>query len=230
MFALKRRPRGLEVPACSSCNKATGPHEQVAAMLGRLYPDGPTQAEREEMGRIMDAVNRNIPGLLQEMMPSTRQQARFDSTRIDMPGARGPLNCSGPLLNRSIQTFGAKLGFALHYAETGHIIPPTGGVAVRWFSNFDAVTGDIPPGVFEILGPDRTLEQGKWSVGDQFNYATAVAADANMAVYFSMFRMSFAVLSWVNEDRSEFKDVAKIQVFLPGGFQIPLGGTKATRG
>ena len=37
MFSLRRRPKGLEVPACEVCNQATRLHEQIAAMLGRVY-------------------------------------------------------------------------------------------------------------------------------------------------------------------------------------------------
>ncbi len=218
MFTFKRRPKGLEVPACHVCNQVTRQHEQAAAMLGRIYPDGPTEAERDEIRLIMRAVHTNIPGLLEEMRASPEQEACFATARIGMPGARGVLNCSGPLLNRSVQIFGAKLGFAFHYAHTGRIIPPEGGVAVRWYSNYDAVTGGIPPELFQILGEDRTLEQGKWSVGDQFNYTTAIPEDGNMAAYFSTFRRSFAVLSWISEDVAGFDGIENMQIHRPGSF------------
>jgi hypothetical protein len=172
MFTLRQRPQGLEAPACESCNQATRQHEQVAAMLGRIYPDGPTEAEREEVQRIMRSVKNNCPGLLEEMMPSQRQKQRFAQSRHSLPvHAAGALNCSGPLVNRSVQIFGAKRGFALHYATTGRIVPPEGGVAVRWYSNYDAMIGEIPAKLFEILGLPRTLKQGEWSVRDQFKYA-----------------------------------------------------------
>jgi hypothetical protein len=219
MFSLRRRPRGLEVPACEACNRATRQHEQVAALFGRIFPDGRTAEERDELQRIMRSVNSNNPGLLEEMIPSRRQEALFTESMDLLPlTAAGVLNCSGPMVNRSMQIFGAKLGFALHYARTGRIIPLTGGVAVRWYSNYDAATGEIPANIYAMLGPPETLQQGKWHVGDQFSYAYAVAANSEMAAYFSVFRKSFAVLSWVSHTVDGFAEVEDIRVHRPGTF------------
>src|SRR3990172_1584845 len=77
MFSLRLRPQGLEVPACRSCNQVTRQHEQVAAILGRVYPDGRTEAERDETTQIMRHVQHNNPGLFDEMLPSARQHTRF---------------------------------------------------------------------------------------------------------------------------------------------------------
>ena len=79
-----------------------------------------------------------MPGLLEEMCPSAEQEQRF--ARIRLSGLGEPLNCSGPMLNTCIQNFGAKLGFALHYLQSDRIVPPEGGVAVRWFTNYEAMT------------------------------------------------------------------------------------------
>ncbi len=114
--------------------------------------------------------------------------------------------------------FGAKLGFALYYELTGRVVPPEGGVAVWWYSNYDAVTGGIPPELFQILGEDRTLKQSKWSTGDQFNYAPVIPENGNMAAYFSTFRRSFAVLSWISEDVAGFDGIENMQIHRPGSF------------
>jgi hypothetical protein len=132
MFSLRRRPRGLEVPACDTCNRATKQHEQVTAWFGRIFSDGRTVEERDELRQIVRSNKNNNPGLLEEMMPSREQEALFAQSSSSLPAtAAGVLNCSGPLVNRSMQIFGAKLGFALHYSTTGRIVPLAGGVAVR---------------------------------------------------------------------------------------------------
>lgn len=64
--------------------------------------------------------------------------------------------------------FGAKLALALHYEFTGNIVPLSGGVLVRWFSNHDAIAGGIPPSLFDVLREPMTLRQGTWSVPEQF--------------------------------------------------------------
>jgi hypothetical protein len=162
MFSLRRRPRGLEVPACETCNRATKQHERVTALFGRIFPDGRTVKKRDELQQIMRSVKNNNPGLLEEMMPFREQQALFAQSSSLLPlTAAGVLNCSGPLVNRSMQILGAKLGFALHYTTTGRIVPIAGGVAVRWYSNYDTVTGKIPAEIYDMLGSPQTLRQGK---------------------------------------------------------------------
>lgn len=219
MFSLRRRPKGLEVPACDACNQATKQHEQVAAMLGRMYyTGGPTSAEARELGRIMRAVGNNNPGLLEEMDASPRQLERFSRAGVNLPGVGGVFNASGPLVNRSIQAFGAKLGYALFYSTIHRIIPSTGGVAVRWYSNYDKMTGRIPSDLLRILGPPNTLRQGRWDASDQFNYLFAMTDGAEMAVYFSTFRQSFAVVSLVSDDVTRFEGVTDINIHRPGQF------------
>lgn len=217
MFSLRRRPKGLEFPACEECNHATRLHEQVAAMLGRVYPDGPTKAHEQEIERIMRSVQTNSPGVLEEMMPSPRQKQHFEQLKSAgrIVGA-GALNCSGPLVNRSIGIFGAKLGLALYYFFTSRIIPVAGGVAVRWYSNFDKMEGKIPEEFLKVLGPRQTLVQGSWDVGDQFNYASAITENKKMAVFFSTFRKSFAVVSLASDDVSVFCELKNNQSFRPG--------------
>ncbi len=217
MFSLRRRPKGLEVPACKQCNNSTSQHEQVAAMLGRVYPDAGSDAENEETARIIHAVNNNFPNVLREMTPSRRQERQFESEKASLPeGAAGVLNVSGPHLNRSIQIFGAKMGFALFYQKVGKILPKAGGVAVRWYSNHDAIAGKIPEELLRILGPEETLQQGRWNVNDQFNYSFAMPSSRRAAAFFSTFRKSFAVLSWASVDVQSFSGTANLQVHRPG--------------
>lgn len=217
MFSLRRRPKGLEVPACAPCNQATRQYEQVAAMFGRVYPDSSVAAEQDELRRIMNAVFSNVPGLLEELKPSARQRRRIAGSGIRLPDVGGALNCGGPILNRCIQKFGAKLGFALQYHEAGLIVPAQGGVAVRWFTNFDSMMGNIPSLLFQLLGEPKTLRQGKWSANDQFEYAYALSPDNERGAYFSTFRRSFAVLSWVCMDRTRFQDIEHTNIHRPGG-------------
>ena len=41
LFRLKKRPKGLEFPACKQCNQSTGTHELVAAFLSRFWEKKP---------------------------------------------------------------------------------------------------------------------------------------------------------------------------------------------
>ena len=163
MFSLRRRPKGLEFPACETCNKATAGHEQVAAMLARVYPDPVSKDEQDEVKRIMRSVKRQQPLLFAELAPSWRQQYDFQRS-MGASTSGGALNAGGPILNRSIKAFGAKLALALHYEETGQIIPADGGVAVRWYTNWDRMHDRIPASIFPLIGGPKTLQQGRLSV------------------------------------------------------------------
>ena len=77
MFRDRYRPKGLEFPSCRSCNEVTKHCDLVAAMLGRVYPDAKTDKDREEFKKLLQSINNNIPGLLQEMY-------------FNKPGQKGP--------------------------------------------------------------------------------------------------------------------------------------------
>lgn len=70
LFENKQWPEGFVFPACVSCNRVTRHHEQIVAMLARLYPDPTTDVGRREVHERMRAVAHNFPGLLEDMRPT----------------------------------------------------------------------------------------------------------------------------------------------------------------
>lgn len=212
MFSLKRRPAGLECPACHPCNQVTAIHEQVAAMMARLYPDPTTKAEQREFEKLLRGVRASIPGLLEELYPSWVQQHDFRESGVAKDGRARPMSASGPLLNRSMEIFGVKLSCALHYHQTGRIIPSDGGIAFKWYTNYDKLTDRIPEALLNLLGENRaTLSQGSWRVEEQFEYTWAIPEGARMGAYFAAFRQSFAVLGFVHDDREMSKDIPNMK-------------------
>ena len=124
------------------------------------------------------------------------------------------MNANGPILNRNIELFGAKVGFALHYSRTGKIVPSGGGVSVQWFANLDLLNGRFPENILKIMGPRETLEQGKKSVAEQFSYQYAIPVTGEMSAFLAFFREAFSVLAWVAEDTSVFPE--DVVYFEPG--------------
>ncbi len=222
MFFGKLRPKGLESPACKSCNHATGQEEQIAALVGRFDPDSTTLAERDEFIRIAQAVQNNRPDIWVEMAP-TEEQLDQAARAAERQGhdADGGFNV-GPRMHEAIQAFSFKLMCALHYAETGKIVPKSGGVFIRWFSNYDRLEGNIPPAIFKHMGPEKTLRQGAWSVEDQFSYVCRSAEDSDAAMYFAMFRQSFAVFGAVGHTEGTFSSVPDSHLLKPGRFIADL--------
>jgi hypothetical protein len=104
----------------------TGAHEQVAAMMARLYPDPVGPRANQEVRQIMEKVNKWNPLLLPEMWPSWLQQHDFTQQAGNLPDDVHLLSVKGPILNRLMQIFGTKMYFALHYELTGQPIPVVG--------------------------------------------------------------------------------------------------------
>jgi hypothetical protein len=185
LFEGRQRPKGLEFPACESCNSQTGHSDLVASMLARCLPAADTTTHRRDLVKILSAVSNNVPGLLEEMQVH-RGAEKLARKHHDIPDDMHPLRADGPILSRHILTFAAKLGFALHFEMTNDFIPSAGGVQVMWFSNLQAMTGDIPQELFDMLPNPKSLQQGRKSVGDQFKYSFAPGEQGHM-LYFAAF-------------------------------------------
>ena len=217
MFLGRDRPSGLEVPACKPCNEATRIDEQVAAMIGRLLPD-PTRPEHiDELRRVFRGVANNVPGIFEEMKPSFRQIKKMKQL-ADSPNLHA-LNVNGPLVNTSMTAFSVKLAFALHFNCAGKIIPPAGGVIVRWFSNAEAIEGKIPTDFLKFFSEPQTLRQGRKSVGEQFFFVHQLSSDEEGGVYFAAFRKSFAVAAIVRHEATKFDPKGNAPVYRPGVFR-----------
>lgn len=216
IFDGRQRPAGLEFSACSNCNSGSRNADEVASLLSRMFPDPVTPEQDKEMRRRFASVHRNNPGLLAELDPSLQQRRRFRAARSRLPMQVHALNASGPLLNKEINIFAAKIGLALHYHLTNRIVPRLGGVAVRWFSNFEAATGNIPADFVAKLGTPKTLRQGRFEVSEQFMYSSLATEDGKMSAHWAGFRQSFAIAAFVSDDISNLGTAPEGNVFPPG--------------
>lgn len=222
VFELKRRPRGLEFPACHQCNDGARLDELVAAMFSRVYPDSATPGASKETRRLIQSVKNNIPGLLEEMMPLPRQQLSARRNSDILPPSGGVLNCQGEILNRAIHRFGAKIGFALHFLLSGSPVPPSGATCVWWLTNYQAIKGDMPLSLLKMMGKPKTLKQGKWEVGEQFRYVSIGTEDGAMTAHFATFRFSFAICAFTAERANMVRppnDIAHVTFHTPGWLQ-----------
>lgn len=218
IFEGRQRPKGLEFPACEACNNGTGHSDLVAAMLARTWPDDGSETQRKDVAKIIRAVGNNVPGLLTEMMPG-RAAEKLERKRNNLPNDVH-LFRAGSILTRHILTFAAKLGFALHYEANGVCLPAVGGALVMWFSNLQALNGQIPQDLFNLLPSPSTLQQGKESVADQFACSYATGAGDHM-LYFASFNNSFAFGGVTASDRSLILEAQldRFRIFVPGQFK-----------
>src|ERR1700731_1899017 len=85
MFWGRQRPNEFVFPCCEPCNYNTRHSDQVASLMGRVFPDPPDQAGRAELRRLMQAGGNNVRGLLEEMVVRRGGQKLARRNIPDMP-------------------------------------------------------------------------------------------------------------------------------------------------
>ncbi len=231
MFRNKHRPRGLEVPSCRACNAGSSQFEVIANAFGRIGFGEAPEVDSLEFGRLLRDAEANNPGFLLELRG--RKIDKGDARRFGLPRASGTFATDGPIVSRAMARFTAKLGFALHWAETGgRIVPAGGAVFARWYTNHNKLEGSFPDAIFSVLGPKRSLTQGKWTVEDRFSYSVGLADTKRMGIYFAAFQFAFSTLSFVVEEPEEKHRGPGFYTFRPGFIRenhplVPINETGA---
>lgn len=99
MFRARNRPKGLEFLSCAECNQGTKDADQVASMLGRLYPNSEHPDDTHDIAKLMRGVANNVPGLLQEMNVGAGGQ-KLARKHSPAPLDGRFLRAGGPLVSR----------------------------------------------------------------------------------------------------------------------------------
>ncbi|UVF22504.1 hypothetical protein HPT29_025470 (plasmid) [Microvirga terrae] len=225
MFRGKQRPKGLEFPSCRSCNNGTSHSDIVASLIGRLSPDPTTQMEAGEFRKLLLSVHQNVPGLLEEMR-TRRAGEKLEVKRLGVHPDSGIMRADGPILTKHMKVFGAKMGLALHAEAFKARVPHDGGVMPIWYSNAQAIRGELPQDLLGLLPPLDTLRMGKMEVSDQFQFSWAITEERGNGLFFASFREAFAVAAITALKRSYFDrpDFPSFPVFAPGDLKSSSSG------
>jgi len=189
-------------------------------MLSRSYPEEDTEQVQREFADALQGLVNNFPDVLQELRPSAPYVRTFLRSRgIEVPPglttADFPLlTTDGPLVTRCVTAFGVKLFSALHYKHNARVIPATGGIAIRLYTNINALDGAIPAELSAFLGDLPTLRRCSTSLDKQFAYRFRSTDGSSM--YFVSFRQAFAMVGLVHEDASLFPSLEGVIVHPPG--------------
>lgn len=211
-FFLNRKwPEGFEFPACSLCNQVTALNEQLAAFLCRVRIDAtPSEAQSTELTKLLTGIFNNFPGLLARMqVPEDREREILAQVGFDGNG-KGPSEMPGILsldddrIHEAMGQFAVKLFCALHYREVGAIVSHSGGIAFRWWSNYEVMRAGVPPEIGSVLNQFGETKRAKTSLGEQFFYRFGVSTSGKMAVYLAVFNESTALIGTVAENSKDF--------------------------
>ena len=225
MFAGRNWPEGFAFPACVKCNRATRDFEQVVAWLARMYPDPVTPGEIQEAKERFQAMERHFPEILLEMKPTARQlrEAEAKYGLLTPPGGSRDqlpvLSVRGEPLNKAIFEFGRKLALALYYKHTGSILPSSGRLALRWYSNLQIRADEIPRELAVILNQFPPLVRCSTNLGDQFFYRLGVADTKQMIAFLALFRESFGIAGLVSMEGDKLQDMEGSSIYSPYTWQ-----------
>jgi len=197
VFEGRQRPKGLEFPACQQCNNGTRLSDLVAAMLSRAWPNPTTYVQTGDAKRLFNAVANNLPDVLWEM-DIGRAGEKLARKRNNIPADAHPLRMDGPLLTAHLETFAAKMGFALHYELRGAPVPALGGIKPMWFSNLQALNGQIPDILFQMLPSPSTKVQKTSEANFSIRTRPARATTCSILHLSTSRSPSAALLRWID--------------------------------
>ncbi len=222
-FAEKARPKGLEFPSCKTCNNGAKHVDLIAGFFSRLNDLETPEITAPESYGLLTAIGNNIPNVLAEWSMHDISDDEIVASNPNMDPQGGLLEFSkGPITNKFLDVFSAKLGLALHYEISGRPLNPTGGIAMNWFSNYQKFTGQFPDDLMELFPEFSTLKNGVREVSSQFQYAWKLSEDKSFGAYFTSFRMSFATVAFVSQNLKVLngRQPASFRIYTPAEIKV----------
>jgi hypothetical protein len=215
MFPKRQRPKGLETPSCTACNRGAREAESLASLLASVRFGTISESDVQHWSDLVGHLARNHPVLLQALKPTTRQLR--DARRLSQEFGTdfGAFDLRETSVLHNLLLFGAKCGLALHWHQKKAPLPPDGTVVVFLFSNDQAIQGDVPQHFFDQLPDAKTLQQGKKHAADRFQYASRETADGPSTAHWVTFGQAFAYNLFVGPGLKT-GDVDTSHIFAPG--------------
>lgn len=216
MFVGRRWPEGYVFPACKACNAGSRETDRLVAFLSRLDPGfqwsgNGSEAEAESIA-LFKAVNSRHRALIRSMFEVPTLSKKKVANRIGMVRPGGgvykdlPILRVPPELDSSVRAFAIKTAKALHFHNTGRIVPAAAGFRVKWYTNVSQLEGKIPEEVFTIPTAQPLLQRARVTLNDQFNYRFAVSDDGTLGMYTASFRFSFCFVVLLAFNASDIDD------------------------
>ena len=215
MFPKRQRPKGLETPSCTACNRGAREAESLASLLASVHLGTISESDVQHWKELVGHLANNYPALLQSLKPTTRQLREVRRLSSELGTDLGAFDLRGPSVSHNLLLFGAKCGLALHWHQKKAPLPPDGRVVVFLFSNDQAIQGDVPQHLFDQLPDPKTLQQGKKHAADRFQYASRATVDGASTAHWVTFGQAFAYNLFVGP-RLKTGDVDASHILAPG--------------
>lgn len=202
LFQNRQWPEGFEFPACKNCNQSSDDDDLIVAMLARMDPFEEKGNRDGRLTGLMQAVNRQNPGLFQRMMPSA-VEARRKNRQLGIEPKNGQTHQEAGGVNvpeefhAAVCTVGRKLAKGIYYRETSRIFPNSGCLLMNWFTNADLLR-DGKYVVFDLLseigGNAPSVNRRGTFLNDQFSYKITFSTDTDILVLQARFGNAFGLV------------------------------------
>jgi hypothetical protein len=165
VFPDKRRPKGLEFPACSTCNRQTSADEALLAFVCRVSGSLRTNAPRDfdRFKDIIGSINRSFPGLLERM-----DGGRIWAKERGLWAPAGPSNVNHPEVHLGFCRIAAKLALAIYYEDQKRPAPDGCLISTQWTHCHNVNHVKHVKNMIDIIPATATLKQGAWKSDGTF--------------------------------------------------------------
>jgi len=211
LFFRRQWPEGYVFPACMTCNAGASDDELVMAVLVRMgNQNDQTDDHEKEIEKALSGLRFRLPTIFHSLKEISRVDTRrflrsrgIQGTVIPGLGEAYLLRVPAEVIAVT-ERYAAKLGKALHYLHTGKVVPATGAVVTRVFTNGDLLNSNVPDKFFAVLGGVPVLKRDVTPLESQFTYRFGIASAGEGAGYWIRFGESMAMIATVFLDEAEY--------------------------
>lgn len=165
IFPDKKRPKGLEFPACSRCNRQTSADETLLAFVSRFAGSRRLNAQRDfnRQNDIIRSISQSCPGLLERMNGGW---VWAKEKGILMPA--GSIDVDQPEIHFALCRVAAKLALAIYYYKVRSPASIGSLINTQWTHCHKADNFQQVNNMIDILPTLEVLQLGKWNTDDSF--------------------------------------------------------------
>lgn len=200
MFLNKHRPAGFEFPTCVACNRASRKTDTVVSFLAKFGSfNNYSEVYSAEFEKSAKAIFRYCPETYEEIINGRVGNRRKEKALRNIYGDEVVLVSLGSKQREHINLFGLKLTVATYYEVTGNIASENARINVVIHTSTNAAENTLPTSL-NFLGELRAMNQGSWSVGDQFSYRYGVTENRKTAVFQFLLHNNLLLSTFIFDD------------------------------
>jgi hypothetical protein len=210
LFDGSHRPDKLVMPACDECNRKTSTADLVAAIVSRWNYNS-NEAELQDHRRLVGGVKKNHPDIFREWTSKMDYSERLKKRQhLEKHGVKVPddagLVTIGPRTIRQLNLFSYKAVLALYFEKFKKPLLDAGYVSAYWRTKEDFAKDGIPNELLEMMHLYGTLEQGKWTAREVFEYRFNISKDQGLFMCLARLRGGLFVCGFAANDAEVLQD------------------------